>query len=431
MRQTLFYIPHEIVGLPVFGLGWLLIVWAIASVALLAWLSRRQGWNADTLSYVPVLALMGAAIWLLLPFLEFRPAAGPPLGLPIRGYGVMLLVGIVCGVGLAVQQARRMGLDSELIVSFATWVIVGGIVGARAFYVVQYWSQFQRESLAATMSAIINVTEGGLVVYGSLIGGVVVGVWFIRKRGLPLWATADLVAPALMLGQAFGRIGCLLNGCCYGGLCEHDAIGVTFPWDSPPYIHQRSVGQLHGFTIAKNGDDTGAVVAAVAPGSAAEIGGLKVGAVVKSINGSPVDSYQSAQRSLAAARPTLVLDTDSGSVHVALSRYPPRSRLVHPTQIYSAINAAVLCFLLWAYYPFRRRDGEVFALLATLYPITRFILEIIRNDEPGRFGTPLTISQIISLLVLAAALVLWRHLLRQPRGSVLPAAENQRVSAAG
>jgi len=417
MRQTLFYIPHELFGLPVFGMGWLLIVWAIASVVLLAWLARRQGWNADTRSYVPVLLIMGLAIWLLLPLLETRPQVGPPLGLPIRGYGVMLLVAVICGVGLAVGEARRMGLDPDSIISFATWAFIGGIVGARAFYVIQYWPQFQRDSLSATMSALINVTEGGLVVYGSLIGGGVVGIWFIRKRGLPLWAIADLIAPALLLGQAIGRIGCLLNGCCYGGLCEHDAIGLTFPVGSPPYVHQRSLGQLHGFTIARDGSDAGAVVRAVEPNSPAEIAGLTVRAVIKSINGTPVDSHQTAQRILVTARPTLAIETDAGSTHITLSRYPLRSKRAHPTQVYSAVNAAVLCLLLWAYYPFRRRDGQVFALLATLYPITRFILEDIRDDELGRLGTPLTVSQIISLLALAAAFVLWRHLLRQPRGS--------------
>lgn len=432
MRQTLFYIPHEIFDLPVFGMGWALIGWAIASVVLLLWLVRRQGWNADTRSYLPLLLLVAAAFYFVLPMLEEGPPEGPPLGLAIRGYGVMLLVGVVCGVGLAVQQARRMGLDPELIYSLALWSFVGGIVGARAFYVIQYWHRFEHTTLGATIGSLLNVTEGGLVVYGSLIGAGVTGIWFMRKHGLPLLAVVDLVAPALLIGLAIGRIGCLLNGCCHGGLSESHAIGITFPkgnppyaHDSPPYNHQHSLGQLHGFTIGWNSDHAEVHVKAIEANSAAEKSGLTAGAVIKSINGEPIDSYEAARIILAASGPALAIETDAGTSDVVLPRLPPRSRPAHPTQIYSSINAAVLCLLLWAYYPFRRRDGEVIALLLTFYPITRFLLEIIRNDEPGRFGTPLTISQIISLAVLAGAFVFWRHLSCQPLGSALPVAKGQ------
>ena len=77
--------------------------------------------------------------------------------------------------------------------------------------------------------------------------------------------------------------------------------------------------------------------------------------------------------------------------------------------------------LLLAYYPFRRKDGEVTALTLTLHPISRFLLEIIRTDEGPVFGTPFSISQNISLLVLAGGICLWIYLWRQPRGTVWPA----------
>jgi phosphatidylglycerol:prolipoprotein diacylglycerol transferase len=78
---------------------------------------------------------------------------------------------------------------------------------------------------------------------------------------------------------------------------------------------------------------------------------------------------------------------------------------------------------LLAYYPFRRRDGEVIALLLTLYPVSRFLLEYIRKDEGGQFGTNLTISQNVSLLMLAGVAVLWYYILRRPRGTAWPPAE--------
>jgi phosphatidylglycerol:prolipoprotein diacylglycerol transferase len=98
----------------------------------------------------------------------------------------------------------------------------------------------------------------------------------------------------------------------------------------------------------------------------------------------------------------------------------PRSLPVHPTQLYSAIDGIVLLWLLSAYYPLRRRDGEVMALLMVTYPITRFLIEYLRNDEGGIF-LGLTISQNISILLFLAGLLFWYVLSRSPaRGADHP-----------
>ena len=97
------------------------------------------------------------------------------------------------------------------------------------------------------------------------------------------------------------------------------------------------------------------------------------------------------------------------------------SRPVHPTQFYSAIDAFLLCLFLIAYYPYRQHDGEVTALTLTIHAISRFVLEIIRTDEGPVFGTGLSISQNISVLVLVMAFGLWLYVVRRPHGSVWPA----------
>ena len=426
MRQDLFHIPHEWLGLPVFGAGWMLILWVIVSGALLVWLWRRQGWNADTRSYLPILVMVGLLIWLVLPRLEDIPDAGPSKGLPIRGYGVMLLVGVLAGVALAVREARRVGMDPEIVLSLCFCIFVAGIIGARLFYVIEYWPDFKRPTPSATLGAILNVTQGGLVVYGSLIGAMLAGLWFVRRHALPALAMADLMAPGLLLGAALGRIGCLLNGCCYGGLCEIPHVGVTFPAGSEPYKHQRSVGQLHGFQISKDPTTGEAMVVAVEPGGSAAAAGLQIGAVLRAIDGRPVTSFDEARLALQVAPPELQLATDRGPVTIRITRLPARSRPVHPTQLYAAVGSGILCWLLWCYYPFRRRDGEVFALLLTLYPVMRFLEEAIRVDEPGQFHTSLSISQWISLILLAGVIALWVYILRQPRGSELALADNKR-----
>ncbi len=101
----------------------------------------------------------------------------------------------------------------------------------------------------------------------------------------------------------------------------------------------------------------------------------------------------------------------------------PRSRPVHPTQLYSTLDGLILAIFLWAWYPFRRRDGEVTAWMITLYPISRFLMESIRTDEPKNL-LGMTISQNISLALLVLGIALWCYLLRQaPRVSFAGAVE--------
>ena len=277
MLQTLFYIPCELFGLPVFGFGLLLAVWAVASAVLLAWLIRRQGFNADTRSYLPGAgACLGAAIAWVLPLLC------DVHGLPIRGYGMMMLLAVLSGMGLAAYRARRAGVDPEMIFTLAFWMIVPGIVGARAVYVTEYWSEqywpvYMASGTWALIFAVANVAGGGLVVYGAFFGAMLgLGLFWWRYR-VPLLATADLIAPSMLLGLALGRVGCLLNGCCFGGPCDLPW-KVTFPWNSP--VHQHEVGHGTADVLGLkflDGPDHWAVIDSVAPGSPAAQKGLARG----------------------------------------------------------------------------------------------------------------------------------------------------------
>jgi phosphatidylglycerol:prolipoprotein diacylglycerol transferase len=209
MCSELFRIPYSVGGVPIFGVGMLLVIWVIASVVTVVALVRRHGWSAETWGSLPVLLLLGAAI-LILPRIF-------PDGLPVRGYGLMLLAGITAGVGMAMYRAKQGGLDPDVILSLAIWLVISGVIGARLFYVVEYWNEnFAGRPPRELLLEVINVPEGGLVVYGALIGAAIGFVLFIRKHSLPLLAMADLTAPSMAIGLALGRIGCLLNGCCYG-----------------------------------------------------------------------------------------------------------------------------------------------------------------------------------------------------------------------
>jgi phosphatidylglycerol:prolipoprotein diacylglycerol transferase len=142
-----------------------------------------------------------------------------------------------------------------------------------------------------------------------------------------------------------------------------------------------------------------------------------VGDRLVTIDGHAVTSVAEARRQLARGGPAWTATTEDGRIvrWQSLSG-PARSVPVHPAQLYAAIDAALLALLLWAWYPLRRRDGELFALLLLLHPVSRFLLEMIRTDEPGQFGTSLSISQWLSALLFLAGLALAAYLVRQPRG---------------
>jgi phosphatidylglycerol:prolipoprotein diacylglycerol transferase len=421
MCQTLFFIPSHFAGWPVFGFGLLLAVWAIGGVALLAWLVRRQGLSADTWSYLPILLLIGAIIaWVL-------PALSEPQGLPIRGYGVMIMLAVVAAVSLAVWRAKRLGLDPDMIFSLAFWMLVPGIVGARVFFVIEYWPDYwhwyndPNGGLATFLGEVVNVAKGGLVVYGAFLGGMAGLLLFIRRGRLPLLALADLIAPSLALGLAIGRIGCLMNGCCYGAVCDYPW-AVTFPAGkapeyTPPYRAQVERGQMYGFTLSGKSTEEPRVLS-VHPSSPAERAGLKRGDRLQSINGEKLSANEQAHCALARAfheRQPLRIEV-AGRTEITLPAIapPPRSLPVHPTQIYSFIDGLLLCLVLLVFDRFHRRDGAVFALLISIYPITRFLIESLRTDEAAILSTGMSISQNVSLLVFACAAGLWFYILRRP-----------------
>ncbi len=458
MLQTLFVIPYELDGVQIFGLGILLAVWAAVCVVGFAVAIRRRGIDAEVRGYLPVALIVGLAVFSLPKLL--------PGGFAVRGYGVMMLLGIVSGVALALHRGRRAGIHPELIFTLAFWMFVTGIAGARLFYVIEYWDEYQRNhpDFGERIAAMLNISEGGLVVYGSFIAVMIAVAVFVRKYRVPGLALVDLIAPSMFLGLAFGRIGCLMNGCCFGAECELPW-SVQFPWDSPP--HQRQVArghvELHGIWFGRKPKDAfdnieidpsaPPIIADVEPGSPAEKAGFAKGDRIRAIAGVVQERNDSGNlvwvapdrhevNTIEAARHALLeFHGDGATITIEATSpqsdtereprvksaqwtlsAPPRSLPVHPVQLYSAIDALLICLFLLAYSPYRRSDGEVIGLALLIYPIARYLEEAIRIDEFFVFGTGMSISQNISLLVFAAGIVVWCHTLtRPPRLAFAPA----------
>lgn len=131
----------------------------------------------------------------------------------IHWYGIMIALAFLFGLWTATLRARREKIPADKIADVTLWLMVGAIVGARIVYVTTYWRE---EFAGQPLWTIFAIWQGGLVYYGGLIGAIVAGTIYIRWKKLPMWKTADVLAPSIALGSFFGRGGCLLNGCCFG-----------------------------------------------------------------------------------------------------------------------------------------------------------------------------------------------------------------------
>ncbi len=150
----------------------------------------------------------------------------------IRWYGVMIALAFLAAALLGAREARRKSHDPELIYDLLVYVMFAGIAGARIYYVL-----VSNPSYFATHPwDILFIWRGGLSLHGGLIGGILAGLWFCRRRRLAFWSFADLLTPSIVLGQAVGRGACTLNGCSFGKPTDLPwAITFTDPASQAPH----------------------------------------------------------------------------------------------------------------------------------------------------------------------------------------------------
>ena len=130
--------------------------------------------------------------------------------LTVHGYGLMIAIGVLAAYMTAEFRAKKRGLDPDKIFDLAIWCVVGGVLGAKLLYLI-----VEIRSIIANPRQLLNIMDG-FVVYGGIIGGIFSGYLFCKKKHISFLEHFDLVMPSIALAQGFGRIGCLLAGCCYG-----------------------------------------------------------------------------------------------------------------------------------------------------------------------------------------------------------------------
>lgn len=139
----------------------------------------------------------------------------------IYSYGLMLAIAFLVSSTLAVFQAKKQNINPDIIFNFCFIVFVSGIIGARILYIIENINYYLKEPLE-----IIMLQRGGLSWFGGLFLGFLFGIVYLKKRKLSSYRILDLMSPFVALGQAIGRVGCLLNGCCFGRIAK---FGIYFP----------------------------------------------------------------------------------------------------------------------------------------------------------------------------------------------------------
>lgn len=321
---------------------------------------------------------------------------GHPVALRIYGYGLMLVLGFVCATYLARWRARRFGENPDVVVTLGLLSLVGGILGARLAFVIEKWNE-QFAWRADRLGAILDVTSGGLIYFGGVVLAVVVVIVYLAVRRLPIRRYLDILAPVVMLGLAFGRMGCLLNGCGYGRRVSADyPLAMRFPYASRPLLRLNNGSNEFGEASVS---PVFAHQVAVGP----EGGGLSVKDLppwlfVQNSNGQPLRNTRGGPILKSPSELTADQSRQAAELH---------SLPVQPAQAFGIINALLITSLLLCFSRLRRREGQAFALMLILYPITRFVLEGIRGDNPHNLlRLELTHNQYTSVVMIAVGLAI-------------------------
>lgn len=255
-------------------------------------------------------------------------------GFSVAFYGLIIGIGMVCGILLAQSDAKRRGMDPELILDFALIGMVFAIIGARLYYVIFQWDYYRDH-----LTEIVNLRKGGLAIYGGIIAAVITLYVFCKKKKVSFLSMADTCVLGLITGQIIGRWGNFFNCEAFGGFTESlFAMRIKRSIVNPSMISQELIDNL----IVENG----------------------------------IEYIQ-----------------------------------VHPTFLYESLwNLGVLSFMLW-YRKRKKSDGEMLLIYCAGYGIGRAWIEGLRTDSLLIPGTGLAVSQLLSIVIAAAALgiLLFQH----------------------
>jgi prolipoprotein diacylglyceryltransferase len=430
MHQVLFRIP--------IWLGLSLLLTFVFGMS--PWMKRpeaEQGTKVVPVRRKLVWSLLGAVVAGLLPVvarfgLADSPSWAAQLGwlgwsIPIFGFGVMLCLAFLLCTWMGGYRARRVGIPPESIQDLAIWVFVGGIIGARLLFL--FLEVRPRPAPLEMLYLLPQIWTGGIILYGAVVGALIayVGAWYFifRPRRIPTLLLADVVAPAVALGVCLGRIGCFLNGCCFGQVaCPECAVwpAVHYPLSAPSreLLVHKGWQTAAGFTYADQQPQLGVKVGKVFPDSPAWQSGLRPGDVIVGVDGhrvaelgeerwppvSDVTRFSNYLDNLAhwQGQPylTLAVTREGEQAPVTLPPFAPVTLGLYPTQLYESVSMALMILVLLAYEPLRKARGQVMAVLMMGYAVHRYLNELLRIDP-----RPQGVESYSSVVLFAAGLGMW------------------------
>ena len=306
-------------------------------------------------------------------------------GLTVKSYGVMIVIGFLAAVWVVRRLSRDITPNQNIITNGAIYALIAAVIGGRLFYIIHYFDRFRGDLIS-----MISFWSG-YELLGSVFAAIFVLWLFMRFHKLPVLKFFDILAIAMMVALAFGRIGCFLSGCCFGKPTNLPW-AIRFPYDSDSYLSQIQPD------LARN----------------------RLNPYVKL----PEDFFgfiDSKGIYHPELKPYGLLTTEQKDF---VDNGAGRALAIHPTQLYSSANAAIcglLLYLFWRrskkyqeeknYSKLFARSGSTFALMFIIYGIARFLIEFLRDDNPFEYGWWAiykggTISQNLAIYMFIAGLIL-------------------------
>ena len=280
----------------------------------------------------------------------------PFLNLPVHTYGALYVLGLLVGMFVAYRQAKLDGKYHNDVSDFGFWALLGALIGARILFIVVEANYYfvenpftQIPGTGISIPTVLALWKGGFVFWGGALGGIVALVFFCKKRNIPMAAFADYCAPALALGHAIGRIGCVAGGCCFGYATYHL-------------------------------DQAGKVIADTPFALSFPEGSIAYGSLYAQSQGKILELMQQLGTTLP----------------------------LFPVQILESVLNVAIFFILMALIPVKRAHGQLALIYFILYSIMRSFTETFRGDSARGFviDNLFSTSQFISLIMSTIALIL-------------------------
>ncbi len=428
--------PWTTDGIPVYGFGLMLFL----AFVLCTWLARarapKEGIDPDAVDALAIWiflgGLAGARLTSMLSIPYYPPLLDPP------------------------------GMRAWIYKFVSIWdggiVLYGAVAGGVASFFLAYWLYYRPDAskdAAGKISRRVFETFLPAVIFGLaalLLWGaesketpwlaewaprltalavvamcyfLYLGVYYTpgpqtAQEGLPVRRFLDAVAPSVALGLVLGRMGCFFNGCCYGQVAAAACLAVTpvgFPMCAPPRETTVIAGcqTVAGFTHGIQQAGKGAVVGKVDPASPAYAAGLREGAVIVAVNGSPITSAGQLDTAIGLqswprGRTLLEIDYEpTPGAPVVSTSFRPFTLGLYPTQLYEVMSMFLLMLVLLAYTPLRHNPGQVTAVLMAAYGVHRYLNELLRDDP-----RPKGLESYGSVFLVAGGLLMWLWLNARP-----------------